>query len=535
MQLVEEGRLDLDRDVNAYLDFRIPEAFGKPITMRHLMTHTPGFAERYHGIYEPDSKTPLGQQLRKNVPARVYAPGSTMAYTNYGTALAGYIAERLRGQPFERLVEERIFKRVGMVRSSFGRPPPAALAGRLVSGYKPGARDPFRFEILGGAPAGALSASSGDMGRFLLMLMNGGQGANGRVVSPASVQRMMEVAHRLVPMERSGFGLGMMVADHRGVRTAGHGGNLTTTATDLVIFPEQGFGWHLAFNGPGNDNAASRVRANLVRSVIARFIAPQSPVVKAVGPSTASDLAGAWLSTRRIRSGPLSAGSVLTMARARADRDGTLRLSNALYSDGSERRWLPAGRDRFREQETGAWLVAERDSSGKAVRFASPLLYPVAEFDRASGIVTFAATLFWAALAILTVAALAGPTRWALRRAYRHQATPHAGASRTGFIAGRAGIWLILLTIGGWAGAMIRVQSDFQALFGMRGIFVALAIASWLSILAAVAVSVDAVMAWGDPARGLARRIGALLAALAAVAMAALFISFDLTSFSTDW
>jgi hypothetical protein len=227
MQLVEEGRLDLDRDVNNYLDFRIPDAFGKPITMRHLMTHTPGFAERYRGIYEPDATTPLGQQLRGNIPARVYPPGSTMAYTNYGTALAGYIVERLRGRPFETLVQERIFAPVGMVRSSFGRPPPAPLARQLVSGYKPGSREAYRFEVLGGAPAGALSATGGDMGRFLLMLMNGGQGANGRVVSPAGVQRMMEVAHRPVPMEQSGFGLGMIVSEQRGVRTAGHGGNLT--------------------------------------------------------------------------------------------------------------------------------------------------------------------------------------------------------------------------------------------------------------------------------------------------------------------
>ena len=535
MQLVEEGRLDLDRDVNNYLDFRIPDVFGKPITMRHLMTHTPGFAERYRGIYEPDATTPLGQQLRGNIPARVYPPGSTMAYTNYGTALAGYIVERLRGRPFETLVQERIFAPVGMVRSSFGRPPPAPLARQLVSGYKPGSREAYRFEVLGGAPAGALSATGGDMGRFLLMLMNGGQGANGRVVSPAGVQRMMEVAHRPVPMEQSGFGLGMIVSEQRGVRTAGHGGNLTTTATDLLMFPQHGFGWHLAFNGPGNENAATKVRANLVRAVIARFIAPQAPIVTATGPSTASDLAGKWLSTRRLHSGPLSAGSALSLVTARAERDGTLRLSNALYPDGSERRWLPAGRDRFREQETGAWLVAKRDGSGKVVRFASPLVYPVAEFDRATGLVASAVSLFWAAFAVLLVTALSGPARWALRRAYGVQPTPHRGAARTSFVAGRTGIWIILLTLAGWAGVMVKVQGDFQSMFGMRAVFVALALASWLSVLAALAVAADAVLAWRDPARGLPRRVGAALVALAAITLAALFISFDLTSFSTDW
>jgi hypothetical protein len=143
--------------------------------------------------------------------------------------------------------------------------------------------------------------------------------------------------------------------------------------------------------------------------------------------------------------------------------------------------------------------------------------------------------LFWAAFAVLLIAALAGPARWALRRAYGVQPTPHRGAARTSFVAGRTGIWIILLTLAGWAGVMIKVQGDFQSMFGMRAVFVALALASWLSVFAALAVAADAVLAWRDPARGLPRRVGAALAALAAIALAALFVSFDLTSFSTDW
>ena len=46
MQLVEQGKLDLDRDINEYLDFKIPAKFGKPITLRNIMTHTPGFEEQ---------------------------------------------------------------------------------------------------------------------------------------------------------------------------------------------------------------------------------------------------------------------------------------------------------------------------------------------------------------------------------------------------------------------------------------------------------------------------------------------------------
>jgi CubicO group peptidase (beta-lactamase class C family) len=51
MQLVEQGKLDLDRDINEYLDFKIPPKFGKPITLRNVMTHTPGFEEQIKDLF----------------------------------------------------------------------------------------------------------------------------------------------------------------------------------------------------------------------------------------------------------------------------------------------------------------------------------------------------------------------------------------------------------------------------------------------------------------------------------------------------
>src|SRR3569833_98245 len=96
LQLVERGRLDLDRDVNAYLDFRIPPAFGKPITLRNLMTHTAGFEEVSKDLFvsDPSRLYPLGTYLKRRLPARIFPPGKVIAYSNYGSALAGYIVER---------------------------------------------------------------------------------------------------------------------------------------------------------------------------------------------------------------------------------------------------------------------------------------------------------------------------------------------------------------------------------------------------------------------------------------------------------
>src|SRR5438477_2969197 len=93
MQLQEEGRLDLDADVNTYLDFKIRDAFGKPITLRNLMTHTGGFEEETRDIIliKPNSTPTLREFLIANQPRRLFPPGLVPAYSNYGVGLGSYI------------------------------------------------------------------------------------------------------------------------------------------------------------------------------------------------------------------------------------------------------------------------------------------------------------------------------------------------------------------------------------------------------------------------------------------------------------
>jgi CubicO group peptidase (beta-lactamase class C family) len=110
MQLVEAGKLNLDADVNQYLDFKIPPYQGKPITLRNIMTHTAGFEEIIKGLLTFNKPVPsLGDVLKHRIPERIYAPGSTPAYSNYATALAGYIVERVSGMPFDDYIEKNIF------------------------------------------------------------------------------------------------------------------------------------------------------------------------------------------------------------------------------------------------------------------------------------------------------------------------------------------------------------------------------------------------------------------------------------------
>ncbi len=123
MQLVEQGKIDLDADVNRYLDFKIPPREGKPVTMRNLMQHVAGFEEQAKGIISEDPHAPGYESLLKQwVPLRVFAPGSTPAYSNYGASLAGYIVQRLSGESFDGYVEKHIFQPLDMQHSSFRQP-----------------------------------------------------------------------------------------------------------------------------------------------------------------------------------------------------------------------------------------------------------------------------------------------------------------------------------------------------------------------------------------------------------------------------
>jgi len=111
MQLVDQGKIDLDADINRYLDFTVPAAFGKPVTMRNLMTHTAGFDETYRSLLIGNPKTlePLRQVVTQNIPARSYPPGEVPAYSNYGATLAGYIVARVSGEKFEDYIQRHIF------------------------------------------------------------------------------------------------------------------------------------------------------------------------------------------------------------------------------------------------------------------------------------------------------------------------------------------------------------------------------------------------------------------------------------------
>jgi CubicO group peptidase (beta-lactamase class C family) len=266
MQLVEQKKLDLDTDVNTYLDFSIPHTFGKPVTLRDLMTHRPGFEESIKRLFTEDPKRmqTLGEGLKAWVPDQIFPPGETPAYSNYGATLAGYIVQRVSGEKFEDYVARHIFEPLGMTHSTFVQPLPKALAGDMSSGYEKASDEPKKFEIVWMAPAGALSTTGDDIAKFMIAYLGGGA----PILKPETVKLMhSEIYQRNPPVP--GIGLGFYHEDTNGHVIVGHGGDTILFHSDLHLIPDMGVGFYFSQNSAGKEN--STIRGPLFRQFMDRY------------------------------------------------------------------------------------------------------------------------------------------------------------------------------------------------------------------------------------------------------------------------
>ena len=261
LQLVEQGEIDLYADINNYLNFEIPDMVynnsnnSGPITVKHLMTHTPGFEDVGEGLFvlSAEEKLSLEEYLKKHLPKRVFPPGEVMAYSNYGSALAGYIVERISGQAFEDYVKDHIFEPLDMNNSTFQQPPPDDMASQMTRPYKYVGGEYYEggFEYISGAPAGSMSTTASDMANFMIAQLQQGRYEGQQIMQEETIKQMHSqqfVQHPDVP----GMTLGFIEEYFNGERVIGHGGGTTLFFTGLYLIPEQNLGLFVSYsNGTG--------------------------------------------------------------------------------------------------------------------------------------------------------------------------------------------------------------------------------------------------------------------------------------------
>jgi CubicO group peptidase (beta-lactamase class C family) len=252
MQLVEQGKLNLDADVNTYLDFKIPNTYPEPVTLNRLMAHNAGFEEHKFGQMAPSAAqmTPLGEWLKTHIPARVRPPGQYSAYENYGAALAGYIVARVSGVSYDEYVEKNILMPLGMTQTTSRQPIPPGLEANMSQGYAfvDGAYQPQPdFNVAANVvPAAAFRASANDMARFMLAHLNDGHG----ILQPATAQLMHRQSFTHDP-QVNGMAHGFWEMNMNGQNIIGHAGSHFIFSSCLMLFPEQKLGVFIAVNSQG--------------------------------------------------------------------------------------------------------------------------------------------------------------------------------------------------------------------------------------------------------------------------------------------
>jgi CubicO group peptidase (beta-lactamase class C family) len=262
MQLVEQGKLALDADVNTYLDFTIPATYPQPITLKNLLTHTPGFEDKSEGLFilKPEKLMSLGQYLKSNLPARVFPPGTLGAYSNYGNALAGYIVERVAGMPFSEYVEKNIFAPLGMTHSTFRQPLPTQLAVDMSGGYNYSQGEFLKgsFEVVQAYPAGALSASATDLAKFMIAHLQNGQSGSVRILAESTAKQMHSSLFSHDP-RITGMAYGFFEDILNGQRVISHGGDTILFHSGLFLLPDQNTGLFVSTNSAGGAGVSARL------------------------------------------------------------------------------------------------------------------------------------------------------------------------------------------------------------------------------------------------------------------------------------
>lgn len=373
MQLVEQGRLNLDADVNRYLDFGIEPAFNKPVTLRDLMTHTAGFEHQQQYIlqHETDPRIPLREYLVRYQPQRIYSPGSIGSYSDYGVGLMGYIVERVSGERFEDYVQHHIFDPLGMAHSTFAQPVQPQFHALVSQGYFSSAREPDEFEVFNPVPAGGLSATLADIARFAQAMLDGGEWNGNRILRPETVHLMWTRQFSVSPALPA-MCMGFYEVERNGLRFVGHNGDTRVFHTQLEIQPENSLIILSAYNSAGADNSGQEsARWEIFNGILDRYFPYTQRPVWAPVDARAREIAGAFIKARRMESGRLKLDSLMEQIEMRVNADGELVNKLAVDARGRPIKLRYLGNDLWQDEIGQGRMIALRDAHGRVNRLAS--------------------------------------------------------------------------------------------------------------------------------------------------------------------
>jgi len=533
MQLAEQGKVDLDKDVNEYIDFKIPPAFGQPITLKNIMTHTAGFEETARDLFVADAQhmRSLEQYLKQHVPDRIFPPGVVPAYSNYATALAGYIVQRVSGKPFEQYVQDNIYTPLDMQRSTFVQPLPDNLKTMMSNGYKKGSEKAQSFEFVEAYPAGSVSTSALNMCNFMIAHLQNGQFEGKQILKQETAKQMHSRLY--TPEERlNAMAYGFYEESHNGKRIIGHGGDTVFFHSDLHLILDENVGFFVSYNSAGKGEISPRTV--LFEEFLDRYF-PYTPPAGEKVPSTKEDareVAGFYETSRRVETSFLALTTPLEEAKVIPNDDGTISVDPLKGTNGQLKKYEEISPFLFREVHGQDHVAFKKDAAGN---WQFQIDWPIFIFQKVgpfhSKVFVLGVLIFGLTLVGLTV--LLWPVAAMIRKHYGKPLAYSPSESKLRLVV-RIVCILFLLFYVGWFSALSLADNPAK-INGLPPWIILFSTLGVLCTIGTIFVCVNAMRSLRSPGRWIWTKLTDVLLAIGCIGLVWFAFTWNLMNFNVHY
>jgi CubicO group peptidase (beta-lactamase class C family) len=529
MQLVEQGKLDLDADINTYLDFRIPDTYPGPITLRHLMTHTSGIEDRWLESLTPDAGELVSERewLVDNFPGRVRPPGEAAGYSNYNAMLGGYIVARVSGEPYDQYIQKHIFDPLGMTHSNVHPQIPENLRPFISKSYiyVDDALQPFPdyFAQPAGLPSGFHQASVTDMARFMIARLEGGSfrgdaSTEIRILEEDTARLMLTTLYTPDPRLK-GTAYGLFDFSENGQWVLGHSGYSPKMYGQLLLLPDQHLGVYVVYNSAGAEGLDFQ-HYGFQRPFFDHYY--PAPAVAPIQPAAdfaqrAERFTGQYRSTSSHSTTPEKVINLFGGLQITSPGDGTLVVP---MGGGNELRFVEVEPLYFRQVDGPFSMVFREDDKGNITYMFTDFIphygYVKLDWYEMPGFhLVLAQVLVLIILSVLLVALI----RFIRSRRFGADRNSAPRGARSARVADRIILAVCLLNMLFLVGVALKFPPTQPS--ELHGIVMTTQVALVFGVLSALltpAALVYTVLAWKDRYWGVAYRMYYTLATVAAVA-----------------
>ena len=517
MQLIDEGLIDLDANVNDYLDlFQLEDTYAEPVTPRHLLTHTGGFDEGVLEMMAPSAAEimPLGQYLKKRMPPRVMPPGRLISYSNNGMALAGYLVEAVSGVPYARYVNQNILRPLEMhsSRAELAPPIPEILATGYAYDEASASFKPVVPFFLNASPAGSVYTTAEDMAHFMIAHLQRGRYGDETILSEAAAQQMHQ--RQFTHDERiPGVGYGFFESFENGHRLLMHGGAIYGYFTTFFIVPDRDLGFFFSCNTFSPD--VGNIYWELLQVFFDRYLPASQPAAEPiqVDPAELARVAGHYQTTKTNQRGLLKIFSLMGQVEVEVIEDGQLAVH--MLMNPQKEPWRPVGSLLFRQDVTDELAAFGEDGDGEI----SHLFMQNFAFERIAWYQTrnFHLGLLGFVLVAFLSAVLSWPVGYLIRHLRRRTAPDYRYAARARLLAGGICALNLAFLVGLAANQDIF---NLEIAFGLPMVLYALLLVPIATTLLAVLLLPLTVVVWRDRVWSTAARMYYTLVVVAIVVFA---------------